>query len=344
MMTSSDEAYMPFNDDTIFIQHDNEIDQLYSKLDSKYAITPSEMDAEREWEEIYEYYLTAEYVEHRHVYMANTWTHPSAGEWYDEFCNFPTLSKTSFIERRALYLEDLSNYDKNPYEFEYIGRHIDITSLMMLDRVTKYSDSWYYYDCLCEFEKELSRKMDPEKWAEFDRMEAEEKKRDEEERKARKKFVTEIEPHFPEGVKRVNGELQAIDPESGIWYKTQEEFGFKPNLFVWVKEQGNSEVLTEYLENWKKSKPKLSFTRKRHQIRISNIIKGVCERHLYVLAHNIGIVYDIAFPVDKNGKQPVAYIEFNNLETVQKAIRLLDKMPLGRQIITVEEVIPKFSK
>ena len=335
--------YEPFKDDKMFIHDDDEIDELYSKLNRKYGITVSEMEAEKEWEEIYDYHLTSEYIEARHIYMSNKWTHEWMPEWYEEFYNFPTPDQSSFIERRELYLDDLSNYDKNPYAFEYIGRHIDISSLMYLDDLTDYKSSWYYYSSLCEFYNQISRKINPEMWEEKDRLEAEEKQK-EEERQSMRKVVIEEEEHFPEGVRRVNGELQAIDSESGIWYKTQEEFGFKTNLFIWVKEQGNSEALTEYMENWKKMRPKLSFARKRHQIRISNIIKGVCERHLYIIAQNIGIIYDISFPVDKYGKQPIAYIEFNNREAVQKAIRLLDKMPLGRQIITVDEVIPKFSK
>jgi hypothetical protein len=336
-----------FDESQMFIQHDDEIDQLYSKLKENHDITVPEMEAEKEWEEIYDYYLTPDFVLARHIYMANKWDHSDANNWYDEFYNFPTHDQSSFIERRALYLEDLANAEKNPVEFEYIGRNIDISSLMMLDSLTGYGGSWYYYDCLCQFYKQLSRKIDPVRWEEYDRLEAEEeaKRKEEEKEKKRKKVVIEIEKHFPEGVRRVNGELQVIDPESGIWYKTQEEFGFKPNLFVWIKEQGNSEVLTEYLENWKKTKPKLSFNRKRHQIVIKNIIKGVCERHLYVLAQAMGVVYDIAFPVNKiTGKQDVAFIEFKTLEEVQRAIRLLDKMPLGRAIIYVEEFVPRFSK
>jgi hypothetical protein len=337
-----------FEENQMFIQDDSEIDQLYSKLKENHDITVPEMDAEKEWEEIYDYYLTPDFVFDRHIYMANKWNHPEASDWYEEFYNFPTHDQSSFIERRALFLEDFENGEKYPFEYEYIGRCIDISSLMMLDSLTDYGGSWYYYDCLSEFEKQISRKIDPAKWEEYDRQEAEEaakRKAEEEEKNKRKKVVIEREEHFPEGVRRVNGELQVIDSDSGIWYKTQEEFGFKPNLFIWIKEQGNSEILTEYLENWRKTKPKLSFTRKRHQIVIKNIIKGVCERHLYALAQRIGVVYDIAFPVNKiTGKQDVAFIEFRTPDEVQKAVRLLDKMPLGRATIYVEEFVPRFSK
>jgi hypothetical protein len=62
----------------------------------------------------------------------------------------------------------------------------------------------------------------------------------------------------------------------------------------------------------------------------------VCERHLFIISQNIGTVLDIFFPINKiNGKQDKAFIEFKDAKSVNKAIQLLNEMPLGRAIINV---------
>jgi hypothetical protein len=295
-------------------------------------LTPMTMTATR-YKEITKYHLTKDFILLREAYYNNNISEEgSYDEWADEFYNFPTTDGSSFVERRLKFLSNPLNKDKYPFEYDMILTTMSVNSLMFLDGIEDNMSSWWYYDELSTEEKRLRRILYPH-------IAEQEEKEEEERRKEADKYkdVIEYSDDLPEGVRKFNGEYQAVDPDTGIWYKTQPEYGYKHNLFVWIKEQGNSEELTEELESWRSMKPKLAPDRKRNQIIITNIIKGVCERHLYIISQLIGPVIDIYYPVHKvTGKQDKAFIEFKKPESVEKAIRLLNHMPLGRAIINVD--------
>ncbi len=283
---------------------------------------------------IKKYNLTEDFITLREAHY--NFSLPEEGfhfEWAEEFYQFPTSDNSSFVERRLIFLQNPENKTKYPFQYQSIMDSMGTASLMELDDIEGTIVDWGYYNELGYEESRLFRLFNPA-LVEQERLEEEVRKESENARKKECGDVIEYSEDLPEGVRLFNGIYQAVDPETGIWYKTQPEYGYKHNLFVWIKEQGNSEELTEELESWRANKPKLSHERKRNQIIITNIIKGVCERHIFIISQNIGTVVDIFYPINKvSGKQDKAFVEFKDTKTVNKAIRLLNEMHLGRSVI-----------
>jgi hypothetical protein len=238
-------------------------------------------------------------------------------DWYEEFGIPDSFDSYSYLERRAEYIEEKSNMEKHPFDWDAITERIDLGSLMTLDSIEDNMGSWYWYNLLAEEEMRIRRFIWPDRYP---------KPEPEPEAKEKPSTIT-IVPTPTEPVRVVRSDVSEL-------------FDSKDNLFDWIKEQGNSEKLTEILEEWRAKKPKLAPNRKRNQVIITNIIKGVAERHIYILAQRIGAVVDIYFPINKvTGKQEYAFIEFKSPESVQLAIEHLHGAPLGRQKIFVD--IPK---
>ncbi len=245
----------------------------------------------------------------------------NSGIWQDEFDISSSFDGCSYLERRADFMSNLDNEEKHSYTWSTIINGISVDSLMQLDSTEDNMGSWYWYNMLAEEEQRIRKFIWPELYPE------------------------PVMPHYITYTPRptpvvtlpvVAAEVEKPEPRTDV----SEMFGSKDNLFDWIKEQGNSAELTEEMESWKAKKSRLPPNRKRNQIIITNIIKGVCERHLFILAQRIGMVVDIYFPINKiTQKQEYAFIEFKSPESVQIAIKNLHGSPLGRQRIFVD--IPK---
>lgn len=242
-------------------------------------------------------------------------SHMSA-DWQETFGIPSDFDEYSYLERRANFILNPENETKYPFDWPSIESSISITSLITLDSIEDYMASWYWYSLLEEEEKRIRKFIWPDRYPD----------------------PIEEAPASPKPVRAAPAAAPATPaaPRTDV----SEMFGSKDNLFDWIKEQGNSEQLTAELESWRSAKPRLAPNRKRNQIIITNIIKGVCERHLFILAQRIGQVVDIYFPINKiTQKQDYAFIEFKSPESVKLAIENLHGSPLGRQRIFVD--IPK---
>ena len=241
-------------------------------------------------------------------------------DWQEEFGIPSSFDGYSYLERRADFMNNPGNQQDHPFVWNDIVSDISISSLMQLDKVGDNMGSWYWYSLLEEEYMRIRKFIWPDRYPD----------------------PIEEAPVTPRPVASITAAPSspsvAIKPEPRT--DVSEMFGSKDNLFDWIKEQGNSEQLTAEMETWRSNKTKLAPNRKRNQIIITNIIKGVCERHIFILAQRIGAVVDIYFPINKiTQKQEYAFIEFKSPESVQIAIENLNGSPLGRQRIFVD--IPK---